>query len=160
MKLKFQKLFSILATAAFMTAGTVSTAHADDDVATLERNAQWQTECGACHVAFPPRLLSRESWQAVMSGLDKHFGSDASLDPDTTEQITLFLGRNAGRKSQDASGKPLLRITETRWFKREHDEVSARTWNNPKVKSPANCAACHTKADSGNYSERNIRIPK
>lgn len=160
MRFKHQKLFSSLAAATLLTAGVAGAAHADDDVATVERNTQWQKECSACHVAFPPRLLSRESWQAVMSGLGKHFGSDASLEPDVAEEISLFLSRNAGRKSQDASGKPLLRITETRWFKREHDEVSARTWSNPKVKSPANCGACHTKADSGNYSERNIHIPR
>ena len=142
----------------------VSAAHAEDDddderVAPVS-NAVWKNECGACHVAFPPRLLPADSWRAVMSGLDKHFGNDASLDAASTREISAFLEKHAGRRIHETSGKPLLRITETRWFKREHDEVSSRTWKNPKVKSAANCAACHTQAESGNYSERGIRIPK
>ena len=95
-----------------------------------------------------------------MSGLGKHFGSDASLDPAAAREIGALLDKNAGSRKQEASGKPLLRITDTRWFKREHDEVSDRTWKNPKVKSAANCAACHIQAESGNYNEHNIRIPK
>lgn len=158
-----KNLFRILGLAVLLSGAIISAAHAEDDdderVAPAS-NARWQTECGACHVAFPPRLLPAESWRAVMSGLDKHFGNDASLDPAAAREIESFLERNAGREKYKTTGKPLLRITETRWFKREHDEVPARAWNNPKVKSAANCAACHTQAESGNYSEHNIRIPK
>jgi hypothetical protein len=141
----------------------MSVAHAEDDDDERippAKNALWQSECGACHVAFPPRLLPAESWRAVMSGLDKHFGSDASLNAVSAREIGAFLAKNSGSKRSETSGKPLLRITETRWFKREHDEVSDRTWKNPKVKSAANCAACHTQAESGNYSEHGIRIPR
>lgn len=129
--------------------------HAEEHIGTVN-NAKWQTECGACHVAYPPQLLDQASWRAVMSGLDKHFGSDASLDPASAREIGAFLDKHAGTRSSAG----LLRITETRWFKREHDEVSQRTWSNPKVKSPANCAACHTQAERGNFSERNIHIPR
>jgi nitrate/TMAO reductase-like tetraheme cytochrome c subunit len=95
-----------------------------------------------------------------MSGLDKHFGSNASLDAESANEITAFLEKNAGRKGREPSGKPTLRITDTSWFKSEHREVAARDWKNPKVKSPANCAACHTKAETGDFNERNVRIPK
>jgi nitrate/TMAO reductase-like tetraheme cytochrome c subunit len=157
--------FRLFAAVVLLTGGMMSVAHAehdDDDEEHMPavKSAVWQTECGSCHVAFPPRLLPAESWRAMMSGLDKHFGSDASLDAATAAEIGTFLEKNAGRNKHMTSGKPILRITETRWFVREHDEVSAATWKNPKIKSAANCAACHTKAESGNYSERGIRIPK
>jgi hypothetical protein len=132
----------------------------DDEHLPAVTNAKWQAECGACHVAYPPRLLPRESWRAVMSGLDKHFGSDASLDAITAREISSFLDRNAGGSRRESSGKPILRITETRWFQHEHDEVSARVWKSNKVNSPANCAACHSGAEGGNFSEHNIRIPR
>ncbi len=127
-------------------------------------NAKWKAECGACHVAYPPNLLPAESWRALMSGLDKHFGSDASLDAATAREIGNFLEQNAGGEKFASQmfvsrGKPQLRITETRWFRNKHDEVSQRDWDNPKVKSPANCTACHTQAENGDYSERNVRIP-
>lgn len=118
----------------------------------------WKTECGSCHVAYPPALLPAASWRAVMSGLEKHFGTDASLDAATAARVTTFLERNAGRE-RVASATPALRITETRWFRHEHDEVPGAVWKSPKVKSPSNCAACHAGAERGDFSEDNAQIP-
>jgi mono/diheme cytochrome c family protein len=165
MLLDFRNLIRVFAVVVLL-AGMITSAHAEDDddddeeqmpVAT---NALWQKECSSCHVAYPPNLLPATSWRAVMSGLDKHFGSDASLTPAEVKEIGAFLEKNAGGNRYASSGKPVLRITETRWFMHEHDEVSERTWKNPKVKSPANCGACHTQADKGRYSEHDIRIPR
>jgi len=120
---------------------------------------KWVAECSTCHIAFPPRFLPAESWREMMSGLDKHFGSDASLDAESAAEITAFLEANARRKGREPMGKTTLRITETGWFKREHDEISSRQWKNPKVKSPANCTACHIEAERGDFSEHNVNIP-
>jgi len=119
----------------------------------------WKAECGSCHVAYPPALLPAASWRAVMAGLDKHFGTDASLDPATHARITTFLERNAGRE-RGASATPPLRITETRWFRHEHDEVPSAVWTSAKVKSASNCAACHTNTEAGAFSEHDVEIPK
>jgi len=104
-------------------------------------------------------LLPASSWRALMAGLDKHFGTDASLDPQTAATITTFLEQNAGRK-RSYSAAPALRISETRWFVHEHDEVPGTVWKSPKVKSPSNCAACHSNAEQGDFSEHNVHIPK
>lgn len=124
----------------------------------------YQEECASCHLAFPPQLLDANSWLHVMNGLSKHFGSDASLDDKRRVAITDFLGKNAGSRktgvSADAAGQPLLRITDTTYFKREHRKIDAATWRRPSIKSPANCTACHTQAAAGDYSERSIIIPK
>lgn len=160
MTFKNNVLWGILA---FMVVA-MPVAQADDDrVQRLKvSNPKWVSECGACHLAYPPRFLPAESWREMMSGLDKHFGSNASMDAGSAREITAFLEQNARRKNtgRDASGKLPLRISESSWFIREHDEVSAQVWKNPKVKSPANCSACHTQADIGDYSEHNIQIPK
>lgn len=142
---------------------SIPSAHGDDNVEggiSMVVNTKWKEECSGCHIAYPPRFLPAQSWRAVMSGLGKHFGSDASLDVATTQEIATFLEKNADQRKRSMSSKPVLRISEMRWFKSEHDEVSARTWKNPKVKSPANCGACHTQADMGDFSERNVRIPR
>ena len=34
-------------------------------------NAAWKSECGSCHVAYPPGLLPAASWRAIMAGLDR-----------------------------------------------------------------------------------------
>ncbi len=146
-----------------LMAAAMSVAYADDDDDDYKfnvNNAKWKSECGACHVAYPPGLLPAESWRAIMSGLARHFGSDASLDTASADEITAFLEKNADTGKHELSGKPLLRITETRRFKSEHSEVAARHWKNPGVKSRANCGACHTTADSGDFSEDNVKIPR
>ena len=133
-------------------------------------NPKWQAECSACHVAYPPSLLPERSWRKLMGGLERHFGSDASLDAATAKEITTFLAsQSADRVSSRAAAKAMrgitpadtpLRITETAWFQRQHDEIRADVWKRPKVGSPANCAACHSGADQGDYSEHKVRIPR
>lgn len=122
-------------------------------------NAKWKAECGSCHVAYPAQLLPATAWQRLMKGLDKHFGTDASVDAATAAEISAFLDKYGGSK-RGIAGETTLRVSETAWFQREHRKVDAATWKNPKVKSAANCAACHTAAEAGDYRERGIRIPQ
>ena len=122
-------------------------------------NATWKAECSACHIAYPPGLLPASSWKSLMGSLDKHFDTDASLDAKQTAEILDFLEKNAAPEPRKTvSTTPNLRITETAWFKHEHDEVPAITWK--KLKSPSNCLACHTKADQGNFDEHAVQLPK
>lgn len=124
----------------------------------LPHDPAYVAECGSCHVPFPPRLLPAASWRDLLSRLDRHFGTDASLDAKASEAIDRYLARNAGRRDAPAGVEP--RITETRWFRKEHDEVPAALWNSAAVKTPANCAACHTGAEGGDYSKRTRRLPQ
>jgi hypothetical protein len=164
MLLKVKNLTRMFAVVVLIMGATMPVAHADDDEDEGRQpavsNAKWVSECGACHVAYPPRYLPAESWRAIMSGLDKHFGSNAGLDAASANETTAFLEKNADTRKHETLAKPLLRITETHWFKSEHREVAAHNWKNPKVKSRANCGACHTKAESGDFSEDNVKIPK
>lgn len=136
-----------------------------DDVRPV-RNAPpaFQAECASCHVAFPPALLVADDWKRVMAALDKHYGDNASLDAPTRKTLEDFLVSHAGnpRKigvDKMASATELPRITRTAWFQREHREVRQADWKHEKVKSPANCGACHTQAAEGSYREREIVMP-
>ena len=137
-------------------------AHADNY--SVPKNAAFAEECASCHMAYPPQMLHADSWRAVMNGLPKHFGTDASLDEKRRIAITAYLvAHSGGRKTgdtRDAQGKPLLRITETAHFVKEHREISAATWQRASIKSPANCAACHAQAAAGDYNEHSVRIPR
>jgi hypothetical protein len=117
-------------------------------------------ECGACHVAYAPRLLPSASWQRQMERLQSHYGSDASLDAPLTRTLSAWLQAHAGTSKRAREQPPEDRITRAAWFEREHDEVPAATWKLPAVKSPAQCSACHTRADQGDFSERDIRLPR
>lgn len=133
-------------------------AYADEGRRFAADDATWRAECGSCHIPYPPRLLGAASWRGMMAGLDRHFGVDASVDKAAAARIGAFLERNGStRRGADSAA---LRITDTRWFIHEHDEVSAATWKKPAVKSPANCAACHGGAERGDFDEHAVRIPK
>jgi hypothetical protein len=131
-----------------------------DRHASAATSSKLKEECGSCHIVYPPNLLSAESWRALMGNLNKHFGTDASVDAATQKELRAELENAASNRSENVAGKPVLRISETRWFKREHDEVSPRVWRNPKVKSASNCGACHTQAAQGKFNERDIRVPR
>ncbi|MDD5241038.1 MAG: diheme cytochrome c [Sulfuricella sp.] len=133
-------------------------------------NAKWKTECSSCHTLYHPGLLPERSWRKMMSGLDQHFGENASLDPVTQKEIMEFLvansadhatNRRSAKISQSipAQSTP-LRISETPWFVQKHDKVSTDVWKRPKIGSPANCTACHEGAEQGNFSESRIKIPR
>ena len=73
-------------------------------------NTTYRSECGSCHIAYPPQLLPKESWQALMAGLPTHFGSDASVDAKTAKQIESYLasqcqsqGRRLHRREASSS---------------------------------------------------------
>lgn len=92
----FRLRASVVATIACVSA-VAAVAHAG------ERNAMpadvpvaYTQECASCHTAYPPGMLPAASWHRVMNTLDRHYGTDASLDEDTTARIAAWLRRRAG----------------------------------------------------------------
>lgn len=122
--------------------------------------ASYKSECGSCHLAYPPALLAKKDWLRTLSSLDRHFGSDATLDPKAQQEISRFLERSAGDANKLGSAGEPPRISQTARFIRKHDEIPARYWRDPRVKSAANCEACHRGAADGRYSEHDIAIPE
>jgi hypothetical protein len=153
-------LTPLLCAAAALALSPAVRAEGGKHAARLPLLPAYQQECGACHIAYPPGLLPAASWQRLSANLPRHFGVDASLDPATTKTLADWLGAHAASGQRAVAPPPEDRITRSTWFVREHDEVPAATWKLPAVKSAALCAACHTQADQGDFSERNIRIPR
>jgi mono/diheme cytochrome c family protein len=123
----------------------------------------YQGECGACHTAFPPQLLPAKDWQRIMSSLEKHYGDNASIDDKARREILGYLTRYSDNGKVGAGGtasaSELPRLTRTDWFIRKHREVPVADWKHDKVKSAANCNACHTRAAAGSFREREIVMP-
>jgi hypothetical protein len=118
--------------------------------------ALYRKECGACHVAFPPRMLSADAHRRTLAGLEKHFGQNAELDAPVRERLERWLVANGG----EARGDATLRLTEQRSFQRKHREVRRETWARASVRSPANCAACHPGAADWDFDEDRVKIPR
>ena len=118
---------------------------------------KWKDECGSCHVAYPPQLLTAPDWQRLMGTMDKHFGANAALDPKDAKDILTYLQSHAGSGARHSANS--LRISDTQWFTRAHHELPGGIWVNAAVKSRSNCTACHINAERGDWSERGVRLP-
>ena len=145
-----------------LAAGLLVNAQADPVGSRVTPLPQYQQECAACHMAYPPGLLPAASWQRMMGSLNKHYGTDASLDAASTSNISGWLKANAGTYKRVSEEPPQDRITRSAWFLRKHrdGEVPAGVWKRASVGSPANCAACHAQAVQGNFNEHDVKIPK
>jgi hypothetical protein len=119
----------------------------------------YQQECAACHLAYPPGLLPAASWQRLMDGLPRHFGTDASVDAATRATLSAWLAGHAGTGRRLRESPPEDRITRSAWFEREHRRVAPEVWHHPGVKQASNCAACHSGAEQGVYDEHQLRLP-
>jgi mono/diheme cytochrome c family protein len=151
------------------------TLNADDDIqkysARLSKAPKiYKQECGACHMAYQPEFLPKRSWKKMMQTLEDHFKVDASLDKNDTKQILDYLLKNAndskrvygdvGHMGRGIKSNQIpLKISKNPYFIRKHRKIPKRLILQKKVKSIANCTACHTKAQNGNYSEGSIFIP-
>lgn len=137
----------------------VSSAWADGPLLPRQVPTSYRAECGSCHTAYPPALLPAASWQRVMRGLDRHYGTDASLDAPTLRELSAWLQQHAGTYKRVDVSPPEDRITRSAWFARKHRDVQPSDWRHPSVKSPANCAACHSRADQGRFDDDELRMP-
>lgn len=122
-------------------------------------DANYVKECGACHVAFPAALLQAQNWATVMKSLDRHYGTDASLDAKTEATLGRWLADNASRREkhgvEPVAGQP-VRLTESAWFQKEHRRAKAPVLTGKKA-TFAQCEACHTQAAKGDYNEGSMR---
>jgi hypothetical protein len=133
--------------------------HHDRSAGATSADPSYLKECGSCHLAYPPRLLPAASWRKLMAGLERHFGQNAELEPAVRQALEGWLVQNAGR-DRSGSGEPPLRITTLPWFVDEHDEVPKGAVERPAIRSMANCAACHSGAESWDFDDDRVKIPR
>ncbi len=117
-------------------------------------NASWRAECGACHMAFPPGLLSVDDWLDIMSRLDQHYGVDASLEPKVKVEIYDYLKQNGASSRMFGSRDEVPRITTSDRFVAKH-RSAIRLWAKGQIKTLSDCGACHKEAgEAGGKSEK------
>lgn len=140
-----------------LLAATSLPAVAGDHRYTLD--AAYIKECGACHVAYPAALLPAPNWATVTKSLDRHYGTDASLDAKAEVAIGRWLADNASRRDkhavEPAPGQP-VRLSESPWFQKEHRRARLPVVGGKKA-SFAQCDACHTLAAKGDYNEGSMK---
>lgn len=133
-------------------------------------NPQYLEECGSCHFPYQPGLLPARSWTKIMAGLEDHFEENAELPLEDANNLTDYLIKNAADNANYKRSKKImnslhseqipLRASETPYFIKKHSELSRKmVQDNPKVGLISKCDACHTQAEKGSFSEREILIP-
>jgi hypothetical protein len=133
-------------------------------------NDFYAKECGSCHFAYQPGLLPERSWVKLMGDLDNHFNTDASLEPEDNQRILKYLVKNSAEKFTNYKrsrkinnsiyrDETPIAVSDTRYFIKEHRDIRKKFIIQKEVGSISNCTACHTTADKGLYTERDIIIP-
>ena len=139
------------------------------DVAPV-KNDLYIKECGSCHFAYQAGLLPSSSWNKIMANLDNHFNSDASLDDKTFQTLSKYLNENNAEKNMQYKRSNRIvsslspnqipdSISTTPYIIKKHREIRKDLITQKEVIGLFNCIACHTTADKGIYSERDIKIP-
>lgn len=120
-----------------------------------------QSECGDCHLAYPPELLPARSWTRMMGESADHFGEDLALDPEASVAIRDWLVAHAAEgdstehawrihRSVPPDDAP-QRITELDWWSEVHAAVPKGAFDHPDVRTRGRCQACHPDAASGAF---------
>jgi cytochrome c551/c552 len=132
-------------------------------------NLMYKTNCGGCHMAYLPELLPGPSWEKILNQAEDHFGEKITLEPKVREELLKYLRENAADRSSakiagkilaSLEGKTPLRITEVPAFRKKHRKISPEIFNRKTIGSLSNCAACHPKAEQGNFDEDSVVIPQ
>ncbi len=135
----------------------------------LPDNETWRSECSDCHIAYYPTLLPARSWQKIMNEQDEHFEEDLMLEEETISEITHFLiqyssesglTESAHKSNQEIpADQTPIRITNTAYWKRHHDDIDERYWKLESVSNKINCDACHYDAEKGWFEDSNMELP-
>lgn len=119
------------------------------------------SECGDCHMVFPPQTLPKALWKKIINDLSNHFGEDASIDPALVKEILTYHEKNSSdvsnvRAAQKwRSNAKITRIIDAPRFIKKHRGCDV-VWSHEKVKSPSNCLACHATMQTTGSTKENL----
>ena len=139
------------------------------DVAPVN-NQLYIKECGSCHFPYQAGLLPSNAWNKMMTNLENHFNSDASLNEADLQTLSKYLNDNSAEKNMQykrsnrivsslAKNQIPDSISTTPYMIKKHEDIKKNLISQNEVKGLFNCIACHKTADKGIYGERDINIP-
>jgi len=101
-----------------------------------------------------------------MGDLENHFGDDASLDVEDTQNILNYLLKNSAETStmqaslsflNSIGDKDIIAMSQSSFWKRKHKEIPKELYNHKDINSKANCKACHSDIEKGLIENENIK---
>ncbi len=140
------RIAGLLALIFLLSLDTSSSTAAAAELSSQQVRILVNKECGACHLPYRAKLLPSAAWEKILANLSDHYGDVVSLSAETKATIEKFYLNGGSWDSWSiAPGQTLPRITTQTWWKRAMGELD---FKKPRIRSKANCAACHTNADA------------
>ena len=126
------------------------------------QNSDFAHECAQCHTLYAPFMQTSDKHEKIMANLENHFGDDASIDDETNEKILEFLRQNSAEKSDSKwaikfAKNDDIAITSSPFWQKAHENLDKEIFKRDKIKSKANCAACHENIEKGLISKALIK---
>ncbi len=143
--------------------------HGESKTVPKVSNAVYKNSCGTCHFAYQPGLLPARSWRKIINGPDGHAGGGLSLDNKTKAEIEKYLTQNSAEKTQSKRSRKIVasigsdvptRISQVPYIKEKHHKIGQEVFSRKSIGWRGNCVACHKTAESGDYDDDNVSIPK
>jgi mono/diheme cytochrome c family protein len=162
-------LISAFAITMFFPVWVFAGEHNESEALPKVTNQVYKTNCGSCHFAYQPGLFPAKSWLKVIDSPDGHAGGDLSLEETTKAEIRKYLTQNSAEKTRSKRSRKILasigsgvptRISEVPYIKEKHHEINQEVFLKKSIRSRGNCVACHKTAESGDYNDDNVTIPK
>lgn len=163
------KLIALLTIIIFSPVWAFAGEHNESKILPKVTNEIYKTNCGSCHFAYQPGLLPAKSWLAIMDSPGGHPGGSLSLDKKTKAEIRKYLTQNSAENTRSKRSRKILasigsgvptRISEVPYIREKHHEINQEVFLKKSIGSRGNCIACHKTAESGDYDDDNVTIPK
>jgi cytochrome b len=125
-----------------------------------EEFPEYAKECSSCHVLMPPFVLTKKSWEVVLSDPKNHFFEDITKKVPNLEKIKEYIFKNSAQTSyselsrgvvKSSKNRNVYRVTRTRHWKDVHSAIPRSVFEHPLIKSKSNCDACHNNFGVDNY---------
>jgi hypothetical protein len=160
-------LFAFVAAGLFVGAQASAPARASD--VGPNTNATYVRECGACHFPYQPGFLPARSWRRLMETMANHFGENAEVKVADREAIATYLSTGAADFAGNSRSREVmaslsesdlpLRVTGVLYVGGIHGGfLDPKFRGMPAVKTLADCAACHPRAQDGRFGPRNYIV--
>ncbi len=163
------RLISLLPIIVFFPAGAFPGDHSERKTLPRVTNDVYKANCGSCHFAYQPGLLPAKSWLKIIDAQGGHAGGALSLDDKAKAEIRTYLTRNSAENTDSKRSRKILasigssaptRISDVPYIREKHHDISEAVFSRKAIGSRGNCIACHRTAESGDYDDDNVTIPK
>jgi len=136
----------------------------------LVQSDEWNEACGDCHMPYHPSLLPATLWITMFEQQQNHFDEDLDFSNEYAQLLEEFAIQNSADKEQTEAARFIasttpenfasLRITDTPYWKAEHNGIPASVWKTRRVNGFSECEACHRDALKGTFQDGAMDFPK